>query len=218
VEFVQSHAQYLLDHLLVVVFLVFLVEATGVPFPSRLVLLIAATLASEPWELAGLVAVTTAGALLGDHVPYLAGALAGPRVLAFYCRVTLGSAGCVDKTVGYFRRFGPAAILMARFSASVRIFASALSGCGHISYGRFLGYDLAGTLVYAALWVTVGALVGDQAAEILSRHGRARLLLLVGPLALATVVGYRLWRRRRDGPARADVAASPWVEGPTKGG
>jgi membrane protein DedA with SNARE-associated domain len=217
VEFVQSNLDFLLRHLLPVVFFAFLVEAAGLPFPSRILLVVAGTLADEPRQLVGLVAVSTAGALIGDHVPYLAGALTGPRILAFYCRITLGSAACVEKTVGYFRRFGAAAILLARFSASVRLFASALSGCGHITYGKFLAFDVAGTLVYTTLCVTLGHLVGEQVAEILGRYGAARLLLLIGPAALAGLIAYRLWRRARYGPARADVlvAESSCVEGPS---
>jgi membrane protein DedA with SNARE-associated domain len=216
VEFIESHLDFFVRHLLSVVFLAFLVEAAGVPFPSRIVLLIAATLADQPRQLIGLVVVGTAGSLLGDHVPYMAGALTGPRILAFYCRITLGSAGCVEKTVGYFKRFGAAAILMSRFSASVRLFASALSGCGHIRYGTFIILDFVGTVLYTTVWVIVGHLVGERAAEFMSRHGAARLLVLVAPLALATLITYRLWRRRRYGPAEADVvvAESSCVEGP----
>jgi membrane protein DedA with SNARE-associated domain len=129
----------------------------------------------------------------------------GPRILALYCRMTLGSEQCVERTVGYFKRFGAGAILLSRFSHSVRLFASALSGCGHIPYWKFIILDFIGTVVYAALWVTIGQLVGEQAAEILGRHGGARLLLLIGPLALATLVAYRLWRRRRYGPAKSEA-------------
>ncbi len=201
---IEAHLDLLLDHLLTVVFVAFLIEAAGLPFPTRLLLLVAATLA-EPHQLAGLVAATTAGSLIGDHVPYVAGALTGPRILALYCRLTLGSEQCVERTVGYFKRFGAGAILLCRFSHSVRLFASALSGCGHIAYWKFITFDLVGTVLYAALWVAVGQLVGEPAAEFLGRHGGARLLLLIGPLAIATLIAYRLWRRHRYGPARSDV-------------
>jgi membrane protein DedA with SNARE-associated domain len=219
VEFIQSHLEFLLRHLLTVVFVAFLIEAAGLPFPSRILLLIAATLAVDARQLVGLVAASTVGSLIGDHVPYLAGALTGPRILTFYCRITLGSAGCVEKTVGYFKRFGAAAILLSRFSASVRLFASALSGCGHITYRKFLTFDFVGTLLYTTAWVTIGYLVGERAAEFLGRHGGARLLLLGGPVALATLIAYRLWRRRRYGPAEADVvvAESSCVERPARG-
>lgn len=200
---IEAHFDFLLQHLFAVVFVGFLVEAAGVPFPSRILLLVAATVASGPHQLMGVIAAGVGGALIGDHVPYLAGALTGPRILALYCRITLGSEECVEKTVGYFRRFGAAAILLSRFSHSVRLFASALSGCGHISYRRFLGFNVLGTVLYTALWAVIGYLVGERAAELLSRHGGPRLLLLIGPLALAALVTYRLWKRRRYGPAKS---------------
>jgi membrane protein DedA with SNARE-associated domain len=203
VDFIQSHLDFLLTHLHSFVFIAFLVEAAGVPFPSRILLLLAATLAGEGRQLIGLVVATTAGSLIGDHVPYLAGAMTGPRILAFYCRITLGSSDCVDKTVGYFRRFGAAAILLSRFSTSVRLFAAALSGCGHISYGKFIAFDFIGTVVYAVAWVSVGYVVGDRAAEFIGRYQATRLLVLLAPAVLAMVIGYRLWRRRRYGPAGA---------------
>jgi len=184
------------------VFVAFVIEAAGVPFPSRILLLVAATLASDERQLVGLVVATTAGSLIGDHVPYLAGAITGPRILALYCRITLGSIDCIDKTVVYFRRFGAAAILFSRFSTSVRLFASALSGCGHISYGKFIAFDFVGTVLYAVAWVTVGYLVGDQAAEFLERHRASRFLVLLAPAALALLIGYRVWRRRRYGRPR----------------
>jgi membrane protein DedA with SNARE-associated domain len=203
-EWIEPHLEFLVDHLLTVVFAAFLVEAAGVPFPTRLLLLVAASLA-EPRQLVALAAATTAGSLIGDHVPYAAGALTGPRILAFYCRITLGSAQCVQRTIGYFKRFGAGAILLSRFSHSIRLFASALSGCGHIPYWKFITFDFVGTVVYAALWVTVGHLVGERAAAMLGRHGGARLVLLIGPLALVTLIAYRLWRRRSYGAAKPDV-------------
>jgi membrane protein DedA with SNARE-associated domain len=77
-------------------------------------------------------------------------------------------------------------------------------------------FDLLGTVVYVAVWATVGSIVGERAGELLGRHRGARLLVLVGPVALATFIVYRLWRRRRYGAARADVivAESSCVEGP----
>jgi membrane protein DedA with SNARE-associated domain len=204
-DWVQSHLDFLLEHVLTIVFCAFLIEAAGVPFPSRIILLVAATLTTEPRVLAGLVAVSAGGALIGDHVPYVAGALTGPRILALYCRLTLGSEQCVEKTVRYFTRFGPAAILLSRFSASVRLFAAALSGCGHITYWRFLSFDVVGSLLYATLLVIVGRVVGESAAEFLGRLGGLRVLLFVGPVAFAVLLGYRLYRRWRYGAAKIDA-------------
>jgi membrane protein DedA with SNARE-associated domain len=200
----QAHLDFLRQHLLSVVFVSFLIEAAGIPFPSRIILLIAATIAAEFRQLVMLVLACTTGAVIGDHVPYVGGMVAGPRLLTFYCRITLGSERCVEKTVTYFKRYGAAALLLSRFSASVRLFASALSGCGHLRYRSFLGYDVLGTLAYALLWVVVGRLIGERAAEVLDRYGGVKLLLVIGPLTLGGVLAYRLWRRSRYGPARTD--------------
>jgi membrane protein DedA with SNARE-associated domain len=201
----HTHLDVIVDHLLLIVFCTFLIEGAGIPFPSRIILLVAATVTTEPHALIALVGATVMGALIGDHVPYLAGALSGPRILALYCRVTLGSEHCIEKTVRYFTRFGAAAILLSRFSASVRLFAAALSGCGHIAYSRFIAFDVIGTVLYATLLVTAGRVVGEPAAEFVQRHGRARLLLLVGPLALVTLLSFRLYKRSRYGAARRDA-------------
>lgn len=200
---VEPHLDFLLDHLLSIVFCAFFIEAAGIPFPSRIILLVGATFTTEPRLLASLVAASAAGALIGDHVPYFAGALTGPRILVLYCRLTLGSEQCVEKTVRYFTRFGPAAILLSRFSTSVRLFAAALSGCGHIAYGRFLAFDAVGTVLYAVLLVVVGRVVGESASEYFQRPGAMRLLLVVGPLAFGGLLGYRLYRRSRYGPAKS---------------
>ena len=204
-DLLQPHIDFLADHLYSIVFGAFVIEGAGIPFPSRIILLIAATLTETPRELTMLVLVSTLGAVIGDHAPYLAGKIAGPRLLTLYCRITLGSAQCVEKTVAYFVRHGAAAILLSRFSASVRIFAAALAGCGHLSYGRFLAYDVAGSMLYATALVGMGYLIGDHAAEVVKRFGGPRVFLLIGPVAMISLFAYRLWRRSRYGRARADV-------------
>ena len=77
-DVIQPHLEFLLRHVLVVVFVAFLVEAAGVPFPSRMILLVAATVAIDARQASALVVVGTAGSVIGDHVPYVGGALMGP--------------------------------------------------------------------------------------------------------------------------------------------
>jgi len=221
-ETLHAHLEFLRQHLLTVVFVAFLIEAAGIPFPSRIILLVASTITTEVRELVMLVLACASGAVIGDHVPYVGGMVAGPRLLTFYCRITLGSERCVEKTVTYFKRYGAAALLVSRFSASIRLFASALSGCGHLRYRRFLGYDVLGTLAYALLWVIVGRLIGEQAAELLEKYGGVKLLLLFGPLAFGSLLAYRLWRRARYGPAetaalRAEAACVTAVSSVERG-
>ena len=204
-EALQPYLEFLSDHVVTVILITSFIEAAGVPFPGRLLLIVAATLAADVRELVEVGAAAILGSVLGDHIPYAAGYYVGPRLLDVYCRVTLSSEHCVAQTLSYFQRFGAAAVAMGRFSTTVRLLAAALSGCGHISYTRFLVWDVAGTVVYAVLWASVGYLVGNQAIAFLERYGATRYLVLVVPVALVSVLAYRLWRRRRHGAAHVDA-------------
>ena len=123
-------------------------------------------------------------------------------MLGLYCRLTLASDRCVEKTLHYFARFGSAALLFSRFSTTVRIFASACAGCGHITYPRYL-VDFLGTLAYSALWVLVGSLVGERAVVFLTTDRRRWIFPGLVVAGAGTLIGYRLWRRLRYGDARA---------------
>ena len=194
---------FLIAHLYLAVFLASAIDATGVPFPGRIILVLTGTFATTSPEVAFAIVAGAVGALLGDHVLYLAGKRGGASLLALYCRLTLSSDRCVEDTVKYFRRFGALAIILGRFSTSVRLFAAILSGSGHIAYARFLVYDLVGSLAYTALWVVAGHMFGDQVVAILQWLGRQRAIILIVLAAVVVIVAHRAWRRRRYGAARA---------------
>ena len=200
---VDSYLGLVADHPFAVVFVSTLVEAIGIPFPSRVILILTPAFLSTDRDLVGLIVVATIGALLGDHVPYLAGRFAGPRMLALYCKVTLGSESCVEKTLRYFVRFRSGAILASRFSTSVRIFASACAGCSRVTYLRYLTFDAIGTIVYSVVCVLVGYLVGERAVVFFTTDRRRWLFLVLVVIAAATLFGYRLWRKLRYGGASA---------------
>src|SRR4051812_7254209 len=114
--FLDAHWTFVARHLHLVVFGAFLIEGAGVPLPSRILLILAASFAEDSRTLMLLVVTCLTAAVAGDHLPFLGGRLAGTRILALYCRMTLGSQQCVEKAVAYFVRFGAAAILLSRFS------------------------------------------------------------------------------------------------------
>jgi membrane protein DedA with SNARE-associated domain len=203
----QRHLAFLADHPFSVVFWSSLVEAAGLPFPSRVILILTPAFLASDSDLVRLIGAAVAGALIGDHVPYLGGRFAGTRMLGIYCRVTLASEACVEKTLRYFARFGPAALLFSRFSASVRLFAAACAGCGNTSYRRYFVLDAIGTLVYASLFVLLGHLIGERAVVFFTTDRRRWLFLGGLLLAYATLIAYRLWRRHRHGRALPTTVA-----------
>jgi membrane protein DedA with SNARE-associated domain len=198
----RPYLDFLASHPHGVVFFSSLIEAAGIPFPSRMILILTPAFLASDRDLVGLIGVATLGAVLGDHVPYLAGRLAGLRILALYCRITLASDRCVQRTLRYFARFGAAALLFSRFSASLRLFASACAGCADLTYLRYLTYDTVGTVLYTTLWVLIGSFVGERAVEFLTSDRRRWLFAAFAALAAVSVLAYRLWRRHRHGAAR----------------
>ena len=199
---VDSYLAVIADHPYAVVFGSSLIEAIGIPFPARIILVLTPAFVATDLDLVGLVVCATVGALIGDHVPYLAARYAGSRMLRLYCRLTLGSEDCVEKTIRCFTRFGSWALLASRFSTSIRLFASACAGCRHVTYPRFLALDAIGTVVYSTLWVLVGQLVGERAVAFLTTDRRRWFFLAAVVGASIVLILYRIWRRRRHGGAR----------------
>ncbi len=197
-EWLQPGLDWFERHQLTLVLVSGMIDATGFPFPGRLVLVVAGAVADRWSDLGLLVLLGTAGLVIGDHALYAAGALGGTRLLAWYCRVSLGSERCVEKTTAAFTRFGAMAVLFGRFSVGVRLFAAVLSGAGHLPYWRFLAFDVIGTLAYTTLWIGAGHLFGTT---VLERGQAVRLIVLAGPAVILGVLAVRLTRRLRYGAA-----------------
>ncbi len=92
---------------------------------------------------------------------------------------------------------------------SVRRFASACAGCGHISYPRYVSLDTVGTVIHTSLFVLVGWLIGERTVVFLTTDRRRWIFLGAVALAFVTLIAYRLWRRRRFGRAQAKTVKRP---------
>ena len=116
------------ENLLPLTFVAALIDATGIPFPGRLLLVVAGTQAGPLAEVGGVVLCAAAGALLGDHVLFLIGAWSGDRAVAFYCRVTGRRQACHDSLRIRLRRASVPALILGRFTFAVRAVAATMAG------------------------------------------------------------------------------------------
>jgi membrane-associated protein len=114
---------------------------------------------SQPlWIVIPAVAVS---AVLGDQVGYLIGRVTGPRI--FERRESgLFSQRSVTKTQGFFDRYGPVAVTIARFVPVVRTFAPVAAGVGNMRKRVFTTFNVIG----AALWSTAVVILGYGLAHI----------------------------------------------------
>ena len=98
-------------------------------------------------------------AFLGGEVGYLIGHKAGPRI--FERKETgLFSVENVKRTNAFFERFGPLAVILARFVPVVRTFAPVAAGVGHMSYRRYSLYNAIGATLWGGGLTLFGWLLG----------------------------------------------------------
>ena len=94
-------------------------------------------------------------AVLGDTVNYAVGKYIGPKVF-HYKDSRIFRKEYPDKTHAFYEKYGGKTIIIARFVPIVRTFAPFVAGVGSMTYGKFLGYNVAG----GVLWVFSITLAG----------------------------------------------------------
>ena len=98
-------------------------------------------------------------AFAGGEAGYLIGHKAGPRI--FERRESgLFSKENVIRTNKFFERWGPLAIIAARFVPIIRTFAPVAAGVGHMNYRRYSLYNAVGALIWGSGLTFAGFLLG----------------------------------------------------------
>lgn len=207
------------------IFVAVLLDTIGLPVPGEVVLLATGFLASTgPIEPIPAILIAALAAVLGDSVTYWLGrrvGMAGQRRLVGLYRAwtacTLGSAHCAERAEGLLRRFRSSIILVAKFVAGARVLVPPVAGASGLSLRRFLLLDAAGSLLWTALVLGVGALLGRQWET--TAAGIKPEVYDLFPVALAGfVVVYLAWKvawRRRFGAPRVllGISAEPESQG-----
>jgi membrane-associated protein len=144
-------------------------------------------------------------AFLGGEVGYLIGHKLGPRVFE---RKDSGffSVKNVERTNGFFERFGGFAVIVARFVPVVRTFAPIAAGVGHMNYRRYSLYNAIGALI----WGSGITLLGFGLGQIpMVRHFAENYLdiVLIGVVVL-TVIPTGIHYIRTARKAKRDAAAA----------
>jgi membrane protein DedA with SNARE-associated domain len=190
--------RWLTAHTYALIFVGMVIDATGIPFPGRLLLVVGGSLAARgEVDIFRVVAAGALGAAVGDHVWYLAGRLNARRIMRWYCRLTLSSGRSARQATEYLKRWGGAAILAGRFVAGVRILAWPLAGSAGLGYGRFLAYDLLGALIWSGLFAGLGYTLGDRWIEAARQFPLITLVVVVLAVLGALVLLALRFRRAR---------------------
>jgi len=99
------------------------------------------------------------GAILGDTLNYWIGNYIGLKVLQ--CRFPgILKKEYIDRTYGFYERYGGLTIFVARFVPVVRTFAPFLAGVGSMKYPKFITFNILGGVVWSVSIVSAGYLLG----------------------------------------------------------
>jgi membrane-associated protein len=123
-------------------------------------------------------------ALLGDNVNYWIGRKLGRKLFASETSKVFNR-NHLSKTEGFFARHGGRAIILARFVPIVRTFAPFVAGMGNMSYARFLGFSVAGALIWVGVCVTLGYILGNIP---IFKHNFEKMVYAVIGISLLPIV------------------------------
>jgi membrane-associated protein len=98
-------------------------------------------------------------AVLGNTVNYGVGRFIGPA--AFSGRYRLLKVEYLRRTEAFFLRYGGMAVFLSRFMPIIRTLMPFVAGIGHMPYGRFQAYNLAGGFSWVMLFIWGGYLFGN---------------------------------------------------------
>jgi membrane-associated protein len=142
---------------------------------------------SLPW----LLAVLFAAAVLGDTANYWIGRRLGPW-LVHREKPLLIRQEHLDRTSAFFARYGGKTIVIARFVPIVRTFAPFVAGLGHMSYPRFMAFNVGGGLTWVLLCTVAGYLFGNL--PVVKDNFS---LVILGIIAVSLLPGVVEWWRER---------------------
>jgi len=117
-----------------------------------------------------------ASAFAGSQVGYLTGRAVGP-VLFERSHTWIFNPTFVDKAHGYFDKFGPRAIILARFVPFVRALVPMLAGISKMDRRTFLVYNLMGAFIWVTGLVGIGYLLGE--VPLVADHLDTAILVVI---------------------------------------
>jgi membrane protein DedA with SNARE-associated domain len=171
------------------------VESTGIPFPGETMLITAAIYAGHTHRLniVLVIAFAAAGAIIGDNLGFAIGRWGGYRLLRRYGKYIRLHERRLKLGQYLFLQHGGKVVFFGRFVAILRTYAAFLAGTNRMPWWRFLVFNAAGGILWAALYGTGAYLLGTQI------HNLSRTATIVGAiLAVIAIVAFFVFLRRNE--------------------
>lgn len=178
-------------------FLSLALEALGLPLPGESAIIIASGAAKAgDFSVRSVFMAGFVAAVLGDSAAYLIGRRLGRPVIARVGgRIGLTEA-VLDKTEGFFDRYGAPLVVVARFIVPLRQFNGLVAGTSGMNWAAFMAANVVGSALWVGLWVTLAYRFGLNADVFPWLWHHLHLVAAIAvPLVILTLVFLRYRRR-----------------------
>jgi len=137
-------------------------------------------------------------AFVGSQVGFMTGHAVGP-VLFERRHTWIFNPTFVAKAHGYFEKYGPRAIILARFVPIVRALVPMLAGISKMDRRTFLAYNILGATIWVTGLVGIGYLLGE--VPLVADHIDTAILIVIIvtslPFPLELLREWLIRRRKR---------------------
>ncbi|MEC3992523.1 DedA family protein [Actinacidiphila sp. DG2A-62] len=178
------------------------VEDFGVPAPGETILIAAALYAGAgQLNIAAVIVIGIAAAILGDNVGYLIGRTGGHSLVLRYGKYVLLTPERFEKAERFFTRHGGKVVTIARFVEGLRQANGIIAGTTKMPWRRFLVFNALGAALWVGVWAGLGYAAGDHITTIYREVNRYSLYVLAALGAVvAALIARAVVRRRRAAP------------------
>jgi membrane protein DedA with SNARE-associated domain len=187
------------------VFLLIGIESMGIPFPGETMLITAAIYAGNTHRLNVILVIVAAaaGAIVGDNIGYGIGHWGGYRLVRRYGRLIRLHEGRLKLGQYLFRRHGGKVVFFGRFVSVLRAYAAFLAGTNRMPWRRFLLFNAAGGILWAALFGAGAYLLGQQISGLSQTAA-----IVLGIVAVVVIAAFFAFLRRNEERLMADAEAA----------
>jgi membrane-associated protein len=144
-------------------------------------------------------------AVLGDQVGYMIGKFFGPKLFN-RPNSKLFKQENLDKAHEFMEKYGPKAIVLARFVPIVRTFAPIVAGAGRMKYRTFLTYNIIGGVAWGSGVTMAGYWLGQ--IDVIKANIEPILILIVFLSVVPIAVEYLRERSKKKRAAGQDAPAA----------
>ncbi len=186
---------FLTQYGLPILFAVVMVESFGIPLPGETALIAFGVLAAQGhYSVAAVIAIAAAGAIVGDNLGYwLIGRIGGRALFRRWRWLNRYGDRVLPRAEALMERHGGKTVFFGRFVSILRYTVAWVAGLSRMQWSRFLFWNAAGGIAWAAAVGLTAYYAGQAAADAIQRYG-----LYAGAfIVVAVLVGWLVVRYAR---------------------